>query len=311
MIGEAAMKIYDVIIIGKGPAGISAAIYTKRANLETLIIGKDDSALIKAGKIENYYGFEEAVSGEKLLKIGEEQARKLGIQLMYDEVSAIEKDDNEKYFKVKTVESVCFSRAILLATGQPQRKVNIEGLKQFEGLGVSYCTTCDGYFYRNLSVGVLGFNAYAFHEAEELEAFTKDITIFTNGAELDLSEELSDLTGKFRVNTRPVASLTGGEYLEEIHFKDGHMQKIDGLFVAYGTASSVDFARKMGILTEDNAVIVDKQQATNVEGVFAAGDCTGGFRQISTAVGQGAIAGRSIIEYVRKLKKQRNQQPEA
>lgn len=296
------MEMKDVIIIGKGPAGISAALYTQRANLSTIIIGKDESALKKAGKIENFYGQEEPISGDKLLKTGEQQARKLGVELIYDEVTSIEKFDQEQYFRILTKEGEFNSRAVLLATGQPQKKVKIEGLKEFEGKGVSYCTTCDGFFYRDLCVGVIGFNAYAIHEAQELEAFTKDITIMTNGAELDLGDDLADTSGKYKINTRPIAKLSGSEYLEEIQFTDGHRQKIDGIFVAYGTASSVDFARKMGIIVENNAVLVNQQQSTNIEGVFAAGDCTGGFRQISTAVGQGAVAGRSIIEYVRGLK---------
>lgn len=302
--GESIMKMYDTIVIGKGPAGISASLYTQRANLETLIIGKDNSGLKKAGKIENYYGLKEPISGEELLRIGEEQANALGIQIIPNEVIGIENLFEEKIFKVSTVERTFFARTLLIATGQPQKKIDIEGLKEFEGKGISYCTTCDGFFYKNLSVGVLGFNAYAIHEAAELEPFTKDITIFTNGAELDLPEDLADTSGKYKINTRPIAKLAGGEFLEEIHFKDEHNQKIDGMFIAYGTASSVEFAQKLGVIVENKSVLVDNKQATNVQGVFAAGDCIGGFRQISTAVGQGAIAGKNIIEYVRNLRKE-------
>lgn len=296
------MKLYDAIIIGKGPAGVSASLYTRRANIETLIIGKVGSSLDKAGKIENYYGLEEAISGEKLLDIGENQAKRLGVQMLYEEVTGIAKFYKEKYFKVTTIAGEYYSRAVLIATGQPQRKVNIEGLKAFEGKGVSYCTTCDGFFYRDMRVGVLGHSAYTLHEAMELEAYTKDITLFTNGAELDELGDLADKAGRFKINTRPILKLTGDEYLQDIHFKDGKTQKLDGLFVAYGTASSVDFAKKLGVLTENNAILVDNKQSTNIEGVFAAGDCTGGFKQIATAVGQGAVAGKSIIEFVRTIK---------
>lgn len=296
------MKLVDVIIIGKGPAGISASLYTQRANLETLVIGREGSSLEKTEKIENYYGLEEPISGDKLLNIGEKQAQRLGVQILHEEVAAISKFYKEKYFKVSTIAGEYYSRAVLIATGQPQKKINIEGLKAFEGKGVSYCTTCDGFFYREMSVGVLGHSAYAVHEAMELEAYTKDITLFTNGAELDATVDLADKAGRFKINTRPILKLTGEEYLQEIHFKDGKAQKLDGLFVAYGTASSVDFAKKLGIITENNAISVDHKQSTNIEGVFAAGDCTGGFRQIATAVGQGAVAGKSIIEFVRTLK---------
>ncbi len=289
--------MYDVIIIGKGPAGISAALYTVRAKLKTLIIGKDESALKKTEKIENYYGFSEPVSGEFLLREGEKQVRRLGVDIYDDEVIAIEKLD---FFEVTTASSVYSAKAVLMATGQPQKKVRIEKLGDYEGRGVSYCTTCDGFFYRNLKVGVLGFKDFAAHEALELEAFTKDITIYTNGRELEMSEKHMEETGRFKVNTRPVRGLDGEEYLQKIHFKDGTSEEIDGIFVAYESASSSDFAKKLGILTSGNDIVVDGSQQTNIEGLFAAGDCTGGFKQIATAVGQGALAGRKIIEYVRK-----------
>lgn len=297
------MEINDVIIIGKGPAGISASLYTQRANLDTLIIGKNESALKKAEKIENYYGLEEPVSGEKLLAMGEGQAVRLGVQILHEEVAAVAKLYKENYFKVSTISGEYYSRTVLIATGQPHKKLDIQGLKEYEGKGVSYCTTCDGFFYKGLSVGVLGFNNYAVHEAIELEAYTQDITIFTNGEELDVSGDIADIAGKFKINTRPVVKLSGKEYLEQIQFYDGHVQKIDGIFVAYGTASSIDFAKKLGIETEGNTVKADIHQCTNIEGVFAAGDCTGGFKQIATAVGQGAVAGKSMIEYIRNLKK--------
>jgi thioredoxin reductase (NADPH) len=290
--------MYDLIIIGKGPAGISAALYTVRANLKTLIIGRNDSALRKAEKIENYYGFSEVISGEFLLSEGEKQALRLGAQILEDEVIAIEKKD---FFEVVTAKEHFQSKAVLLASGQPQKKVKIENLESFEGRGVSYCSTCDGFFYRNMRVGILGFKDFAIHEAIELEAFTKDITIYTNGKELELTEAYREDFGRYKINTRPVARLEGTEFLEWIHFKDGISEELDGLFVAYESASSLDFARKLGILVDENSVVVDKNQQTNLDGLFAAGDCTGGFKQISTAVGQGALAGKKIIEYVRSL----------
>ncbi|MCX7842526.1 MAG: NAD(P)/FAD-dependent oxidoreductase [Clostridia bacterium] len=290
--------MYDVIIIGKGPAGISAALYTVRANLNTLVIGMDDSALKRASRIENYYGFSKAVTGDFLLKEGEKQAEGLGAEIVVAEVIALEKGD---FFEVITPQRAYSSKALLIATGQPQKKARIENLDAFEGKGVSYCTTCDGFFYKGLKVGVLGYKDYAVHEAAELEAFTRDITIYTNGMELQLTEKFAEEAYRFKVNTRPVQKLEGSEYVEKIYFKDGSFEDIDGVFVAYESAGSGDFARKLGIIIEGSSIVVDKQQKTNVEGVFAAGDCTGGFKQIATAVGQGALAGRSIIEYVRSL----------
>ncbi|HEX9060395.1 MAG TPA: NAD(P)/FAD-dependent oxidoreductase [Clostridia bacterium] len=290
--------MYDVIIIGKGPAGISAALYTTRAQLNTLVIGKD-SPLIRATKIENYYGFIEPVSGEFLLSQGVKQAERLGAVIVEDEVVSIEKDE---FFRVSTAFSSYEARAVLLATGQPHKKLDIQSLDSFEGKGVSYCSTCDGFFYRNLKVGVIGYKDYAVHEAVELSTYTGNITIFTNGREPEMTEKHLETASRFKMNTRPIQKIDGTEFLERVYFKDGTHEDIDGVFIAYETASSTDFARKLGVLTEKNSVIVDSSQMTNLDGLFAAGDCTGGFKQISTAVGSGAFAGKSIIEYLRKIK---------
>lgn len=291
--------MYDVIIIGKGPAGLSASLYTSRANLKTLIIGKDDGSLSKAERIENYFGFSGSVSGAHLLKESEKQALRFGVDILEDETVGIEK---ENHYKVITSEGQYFSKAVLIATGQAQKKIDIQNLKDLEGRGVSYCTTCDGFFYKNLKVGVLGFKDYAIHEAKELLAFTNDITIFTNGEKLSLKEANIDELGKFKVIDKRIKRLDGKDFLEKVVFSDESEQELDGFFIAYESATSTDFARKLGVITEDNAIVVDKNQQTNLAGLFAAGDCTGGFKQIATAVGQGALAGKRIIEYVREIK---------
>lgn len=289
--------IYDVIIVGKGPAGLSAALYTVRANLRTLVIGKNNSELLKAHKIENYFGFTEAISGSELLRAGELQALRLGADIMEEEVLGVNQNEN---FEVITSENTYSGRTVLLATGQPQKKLRIDGLKELEGIGVSYCTTCDGFFYKNLKVGVLGNKDFAIHEAEELKPFTSNITIYTNGKELEYSGDYSKLHERFRIVDKTILKLEGKEYLEKIYFTDGTQENLDGLFIANDSASSVDFARKLGVLTEGASILVDKDQKTNVTGLFAAGDCTGGFKQVSTAVGQGAMAARRIIELVRE-----------
>ena len=286
----------DVIIIGKGPAGISAALYTVRAGLRTLVIGLDNSALHKTDRVENYYGFAEPVSGKYLLEQGEQQARRLGVKFVHSEVIALEKAE---YFEVYTAEEIYSAKAVLMATGQQTKKVNIQGLEEFEGRGVSYCTTCDGFFYRGLKVGLVGFKDYAMHEAMELEPLTKNITIYTNGNELELTEKYKFHASRFSINNKKIKSVEGNEVIEGITFEDGSVEKLDGLFVAFESASSVDFARKLGVITKNNSIVVNENQGTNLNGLFAAGDCTGGFKQIATAVGQGAMAGRKIIEYIR------------
>ncbi len=291
--------MFDAIIIGKGPAGLSAAIYTVRAGLRTLVLGQDKSVLKKADRVENYFGFAEPVSGKYLLEQGEKQALNLGVKFEHSEVVALEKSE---FFEVYTTDNNYSGKAVLLATGQQIARVRIKGISEFEGNGVSYCTTCDGFFYRGLKVGVLGYKDFAIHEAMELEPLTGDITIYTNGRELELSEKFKSVAARYKINKDMITAIDGKEAVESLVFENGSSEKLDGLFVAYDSASSIDFARKLGVITNGSAIAVDEKQRTNLSGLFAAGDCTGGLKQVSTAVGQGALAAKQIIEYVRSFK---------
>ena len=157
--------MYDVIVIGNGPAGVTAAVYTKRANLNTLVIGKDGGSLEKAEKIQNYYGFEN-ITGTELVKLGIEQVKSLGVEYKKEEVIAIEK--NENAFKVVTNINEYEAIAIVIATGTVRNKVNIDGVNQFEGKGISYCAICDAFFFKGKDVAVLGNGKFAVHEVNDL-----------------------------------------------------------------------------------------------------------------------------------------------
>ncbi|MGI6050058.1 MAG: NAD(P)/FAD-dependent oxidoreductase [Acetivibrionales bacterium] len=289
--------VYDVIVIGKGPAGISGAIYSTRANLKTLVLGKLDSMLLKADKIENYYGFENPIGGRELLETGLKQAERLGAEIVEEEVVNIEKTEN---FNIITVDGQYEAKTVLLATGAPVVRVPIKNLDKYEGAGVSYCTTCDGFFYRNKKVGVLGYNDFAIHEAADLLNFTQDITLFTNEMELNVSDNAKPVIEKLKVNNKKIKELGKGDILEEIVFDDGTAEDIEGLFIAFGSASSTSFALKMGIVTDGKSIIVNEKMETNIPGLYAAGDCTGVFKQVAVAVGQGAIAAREMAAYIRK-----------
>lgn len=294
--------MYDVIIIGKGPAGISASLYTSRSKLSTLVIG-GTSNLAKSHRIDNYYGFPEGISGEELLKLGEQQAKRLGVNIIEDIVLSIGFENNT--FSVITKENKYEARAILISTGNAVNKVKIENIDKFEGKGIHYCVICDGFFYNGLKVGVLGYTDYAVHEALDLLNFSKDVTIYLNGKELEASKSNKNQLVKndIKINNKKIIKFKGQDKLESIVFEDNSEENINGLFVAYGFASSADFARKLGILMNGNLIKVDNNQMTNIPGIFAAGDCVSEFKQISVAVGQGAIAGQKIVEYVRNLGK--------
>ena len=179
--------MYDVIIVGAGPAGISASLYTVRKNLKTLIIYKEKSALEKTNKIENYYGFENGINGKELYNIGIKQAQNIGANVIEDEVTNIQieylkKDGNrEKIFKIKTLNEQFESKSVILATGNKKNKPNIKNIEEYEGKGISYCAICDGFFYRNKDVAVIGNGDYAISEAMDLQNVAKSITILTNG----------------------------------------------------------------------------------------------------------------------------------
>jgi len=294
--------MYDVIIIGKGPAGISAALYTHRGKLKTLIIGKD-SSLLKAAEVHNYYGFPGGISGEELLRRGESQAKQLGIEILDDTILSI--GFEECTFKVITKDKELCSKTLLIATGQILTKLKIENIEKFEGKGIHYCVICDGFFYTNKKVGILGYTDYAVHEALELLNFSKNLTIYTDGNSLNISAVSSDKLklNNIQINNKKIIKFEGEDNLEGLVFEDGLKENIEGIFIAYGQASSIDFARKLGILIDKESIVVDKDQKTNIEGLFSAGDCTGGLKQISIAVGQGAIAGQKIVEYIRNLSK--------
>ena len=285
--------IYDVIIVGDGPAGISASLYTKRSNLETLIISKGESTLEKVGKIENYYGLEE-IDGKKLQEIGIKQAKKLGIKIQNEEVVQIEYN---KFFSVSTLNHIYNAKTVILATGATRKKCNIKGINELEGRGVSYCATCDAFFYKGKDVAVLGSKEYAIHEAQILLPVVKSVTMLTNG-----EEPVEKRTEGIKIEERKVRKLKGTDHIEEIEFEDNSTQKIDGIFVAIGTASSSDLAKKLGIKLEEktNHIIVNNEMETNLPGLYACGDCVGGTLQIAKAVYEGMIAGMSAIDYCKR-----------
>lgn len=286
--------LYDVIIIGSGPAGISASLYTKRAGLETLIVSKGIGTLNKVEKIENYYGTPN-ISGKEIQKIGENQAKNLNIEIKNEEVMQI---DYGRNFIVKTLNYEYEAKTIIIATGSNRKVANIKGIKEFEGKGVSYCTTCDGFFYKDKDVAVLGNKEYALHEAQNLLPIAKSVTMLTNG-----EQPVEKRTEGIEIKENKIREFRGTNSIEEIEFEDNTKKKIDGVFVALGTASSSDLARKLGVILDDkNNIKVDNKMETNIKGVYACGDCTGGILQISKAVYEGMVAGMSAIQFIKSTK---------
>jgi thioredoxin reductase (NADPH) len=284
---------YDVIIIGAGPAGISASLYTKRSNLNTLVLYQDKSSLEKTDKIENYYGFENGISGTDLYQIGMKQAKNIGVDIKKEEVLKIEK--SEQGFLIKTTKAEYTAEAVILATGNKRDRPKIKGIQELEGKGISYCAVCDGFFYRNRSVAVLGSGDYAISEVNDLINLAKDITILTNG-----KEKPEFRAENVKIDTRVLKEIKGENKVEQVEFKEGPQLKVDGIFIAQGVAGTTEFAKKLGAITQNDRIIVNEKMETNIKGLYACGDCTGGLLQISKAVYEGTVAGMQVIKYLKK-----------
>ena len=286
----------QAIVIGAGPAGISAAIYLVRAGIKTTVIYRDMGALGKTEAIENYYGFAEPISGPQLFETGLAQARRLGVRIDQDEVVGLGWEDS---MTVIAQHKTYPADVIILATGAARIAPKIDGLRELEGRGVSYCAVCDAFFYRQKDVAVIGHGEYALHEALELTATCKSVTIFTLGRtpEFEIPADAANLS----VDQRKIVKLLGTDRLESLSLDDGTLVPMDGLFVAVGVAGSADLARKIGAEVDGVKIVVDEHKATTMPGVYACGDCTGGMLQVAKAVYDGALAASDAIKYLRNL----------
>ena len=289
-----------VLVLGAGPAGISAALYARRGGAEVTVLhkGRGTSALSRAEKIENYYGLAEPVTGAELERRGMEGARALGIEFVEDELVELGYREDFKGYKARSAKAEYEADALIIAAGASRKTLSLPGIRELEGHGVSYCATCDAFFYRGKTVAVLGAGGYALHEAEALLPHAAKVYLLANGGKVDREK----LPQGLEVRPEKLASLQGAGRVEKAVFEDGSELPLDGLFIALGTAGSTELARKLGVMLEGGNIKVDGQMATNVPGIFAAGDCTGGLLQIAKAVYQGAEAGLAAVKYLRSKK---------
>jgi thioredoxin reductase (NADPH) len=283
--------MYDAIVIGGGPAGATAAIYLQRFKKKVLMIMKDSGALGKTPHIDNYYGFVDTITGPELLKRGIDQAKRLGVEVIEDEVLSI---DNFPEYTVKTIRGEYKSQTVLLATGKSQASLNAKGFRDFIGKGISYCAICDGFIYRNKKIGLVGNKEFMEEELEILKNFSEDITIFSNGMDLTVTVDKPVVKDK-------IIELKGNETVNKVITEQGEYD-IDVLFIAIGSPSASDFALRIGaFLDEKKNIEVDESFMTNVPGLFAAGDCIGGLLQIVKATSDGAHAAVAMNKYLKNL----------
>jgi len=309
-------EIYDVIIIGGGPAGLTAGIYASRARLSTIMIEKlgIGGQAVLTDKIENYPGFKDGIYGAELIHHMQEQAESFGTNIVYGEVNRIEFSEEGNIKKVfvddDTVPYQCLS--IIIAAGNEQRKIGVPGESEFTGKGVSYCATCDGAFFRNVPVAVIGGGDVAIEEGMFLTRFASKVYIIHRRDRLRATKILQEKAFKNErievLYNSVVDEIYGQNMVEGIkltNVKTGEKTdlSVNGAFVFIGYIPNLDFLGTIVKKSDDNYIIVDKEMATSREGIFACGDCCKkSLKQVVTACGDGATAAFSAQHYVERLK---------
>ena len=302
------MKKYDVIIIGGGPAGITAAIYTARRLLKTLIITKEPGGqVVKTPDIENYPGFE-LISGPELAQKFMSQAKKFGAEIMYDEVILLDQKNNE--FIISGQKEKYRSKSLILAFGKVPRKLNIPGETEFKGRGISYCSTCDANFFKGKNVAVNGGGNSAFDAALLLSKTAKEVYLIHRRDEFTAEEVLIEKVKKAKnveiITSATIEKIEGDQTVKSItirHQNKDKKIKVDGLFIEIGYIVEDGLIKNFVKMDEKNQIIVGKDYKTSRPGVFAAGDLTNSYyKQIVISAGEGAIAALSAAKYLDEKK---------
>lgn len=312
--------IYDLIIIGAGPAGVSAAIYAARQKLNFLVISREMGGQIakKTVDIENYPGFSK-ISGPELIKTFEEQLKANNVEIIFDEVIKVEKIGSlgaeENKFILSTGAGEKYeSVSIIVATGANPRPLEAEGEENFIGKGVSYCSLCDGPIFRNKTVAVIGGGNAGFETALFLSNYVNKIFILESGSSLRADKENQELLAKNSkaeiITNAQVLKIEGDKFVNSLKYKDSILNEnkklaVDGVFIEIGNLPATAFVKDLVDFSERKEILTDLETyATKTPGLFAAGDCNKGkYKQIVAAAGEGAKAMLAVYDYLLKNKK--------
>tara|TARA_Y100000034_G_scaffold136150_1_gene211108 strand:+ start:2292 stop:3197 length:906 start_codon:yes stop_codon:yes gene_type:complete len=300
------VNIYDVIILGSGVTGYSAAIYSARFGLKTLVIGTRFGGLLQDTNIvENYPGYK-SISGLDLMKKFKEHVEDYDIDMVEDEVKDVKKIKN--CFSVKGKKSYK-GKTLIFATGSKRRKLDVKGVEEFEGKGVSYCALCDGPLFKNKTVCVIGGSDSAAKEALLLSEYTKKVYIIYRKEKIraePINLERVNKSKKIEViNNTNIVEAKGSKFVEKVvldkNFKGSKELKLDAIFIEIGQIPESELAKKLGVkLNKKGEIIIDCDSRTNVEGVCAAGDVADKeFKQAITGASEGVIAAFNLYEYLK------------
>ncbi len=297
-------KRYDVVILGTGPAGLQAAIHAARKKVSVLVLGKENKSSLFHAHIENFCCLFN-VAGEQMLANGRKQAAGFGAHFSEDDVLSIESSASGLTLKTESGDTLIAS-ALIIATGTHRNRLGVKGEKELIGKGVSYCVDCDGHFYKGESVAVVGNESAAVDGALTLvEIGARQVHLVCD--RLAVSQAL-----KAKLETSPVQvhlgakveAIQGGAQVEAVALTDGAAIPVSGVFIEQGAKGLLQLATNLGILLDDEMryIRTDKQQATNMPGIYAAGDVCGPPWQMAKAVGEGCVAGINAADYARKKK---------
>ena len=282
----------NIVIIGSGPAGVSAALYTARAGVDTTVLTRGPGALDRAELIQNYYGFAAPISGAELERQGIEGAKAVGVKFVTTEAVGLTYTNK---LTVETLDGNYPADAVILATGASRATPRIPGLAGLEGHGVSYCATCDGMFYKDKRIAVICNDKKYEHEVKYLADLAAEVLYFPayNDSEIELPN--------VKISKDAPIALIGDSFVEGITLRSGKTESVDGVFCLRNAIAPSKLMPQLEI--ENGHILVDRAQQTNVAGCFAAGDCTGRPYQYTKAVGEGNVAAHSCIQYLSKSEK--------
>lgn len=297
---------YDVGIIGSGPAGLSAAIYAKRANLSAVVIEKEyegTGQIAESGQVDNYLGLQ-GISGYDLGEQFREHAVKLGVSFLEQEVTEIKKEDSAVFTIIFEDGSSVETKTVIYAAGATPRRANIPGEQEYLGKGVSYCAICDGSFYRGKKVAVLGGGDTALDDAVYLADLAEQVYVIHRRKEFrgaaTTVEKLRKKENVTFVLEHQVKEITGAEKVNGVVLENGTAIAVDGVFVAYGSVPQTNLVKELVILDAAGYVKAEETGETSLAGLYVAGDVrTKKLRQVVTAVSDGANAATAVVEYLK------------
>ena len=297
-------QFFDLIILGAGPAGLQAAIHACRKKINVLILGRQKSSSLFSAHVENYCFVPGVKTGEELLITGLEQAKTFGAEFFMEDAVKTETLPDGMFQLTTEGDKVFETHVIIFATGVKRRGLRLKGERELVGKGISYCVDCDANFYKDAVVAVTGDGSAAAHGALTLAKIAKDVYLITK--KLDVSAILMEELESSKVhifNESKVKELRGDEKLEEVVLDNDKVLKLDCLFIEKGAKGAMELASFLGVQLDPEKytyILTDSSQATNIPGIYAAGDICGPPFQMAKAVGEGCVAGISAGSYALK-----------